>query len=176
VSKYIFILLIGLVFEAVGVVFLSKGLKEIGEVSRISVPEVTGLIGRGVRNPSLLLGILFEAIFFAALLYLLSQRDVSLVWPLTSLGFVITAIAARVFLNEEVSGVRWAGVILIVLGAGLVTWSEKTKADEGGQSVPERADEVAGHQPATHQQATKGPPGPGPTRGQAIPKPAEPGV
>lgn len=126
-SKYIFILLIGLVFEAVGVVFLSKGLKEIGELSRIAIPEIIGFIGRGARNPSLLLGVLFEAIFFGVLLYLLSQRDVSLIWPLTSLGFVITAIAARIFLHEEVSAVRWAGVLLIVLGAGLVTWSEKTK-------------------------------------------------
>jgi len=126
-AKVILILLLALIFEAVGVVFLSKGLKEIGEVSRLSVAEVAGLIARGVRNPSLLLGVLFEAIFFGALLYLLSQRDVSLIWPLTSLGFVITAIAARLFLHEDVSWIRWSGVILIVLGAGLVTWSEKLK-------------------------------------------------
>lgn len=142
--KYICILLIALVFEAIGVVFLSKGLKEIGEVSRISFPEVVGIIGRGARNPNLLLGVLLEAIFFGALLYLLSQRDVSLIWPLTSLGFVITAVAARFFLNEQVSGVRWAGVILIVVGAGLVTWSEKLK--ERNPSAPDSppSEQVAG--------------------------------
>ena len=126
-AKVVVILLLALLFEAVGVVFLSKGLKEIGDVARISVAEILSVMGRGARNPSLLLGILFEAIFFGALLYLLSQRDVSLIWPLTSLGFVITAIAARFFLHEQVSWVRWSGVILIVLGAGLVTWSEKLK-------------------------------------------------
>jgi drug/metabolite transporter (DMT)-like permease len=144
VPKYICILLIALVFEAVGVVFLSKGLKEIGEVSRISTTEIVSLIGRGARNPSLILGVLFEAIFFGALLYLLSQRDVSLIWPLTSLGFVITAIAAKVFLNEQVSWVRWSGVLLIVVGAGLVTWSEKLK--ERKQKEPEAlaSERVAG--------------------------------
>ena len=126
-AKVVLILLLALFFEAVGVVLLSKGLKEIGEVGRISMSEITAVIGRGLRNPSLLVGILFEAIFFGALLYLLSQRDVSLIWPLTSLGFVITAIAARFFLHEQVSWVRWSGVLLIVLGAGLVTWSEKLK-------------------------------------------------
>jgi drug/metabolite transporter (DMT)-like permease len=136
VSKYILILLLALVFEATGVVFLSKGLKEIGEVNRLSFAEVAGVIGRGARNPHLLLGILLEAIFFGALLYLLSQRDVSLIWPLTSLGFVITAIAARVFLHEHVSGIRWAGVVLIVLGAGLVTWSEKLKETPATQHPP----------------------------------------
>lgn len=143
-AKVVFILLFALVFEAVGVVFLSKGLKEIGEVSRVSVSEVLALMGRGARNPSLLFGILLEAIFFAALLYLLSQRDVSLIWPLTSLGFVITAVAARFVLQEQVSWVRWSGVILIVLGAGLVTWSEKLKEPRSSKPASPASEEVVG--------------------------------
>ncbi len=127
-TKIILILLIALTFEAVGVVFLSGGLKQIGEPKTINVSEIVSLIKRGATNRSLLIGIFFEAIFFGALLYLLSQRDVSLIWPLTSLGFVITAIAAKIFLGEQVSAIRWAGVILIVLGAGLVSCSEKSKS------------------------------------------------
>lgn len=141
-SKVIIILLLALVFESVGVVFISKGLKEIGEVSRISFSEVGGIISRGARNPSLLIGILFEAIFFGALLYLLSQRDVSLIWPLTSFGFVITALSARLFLNEQVSWVRWTGVVLIVIGAGLVSWSEKLKERQTPQSETSTSEQV----------------------------------
>ena len=126
-AKILFVLIIALVFEAVGVVFLSGGLKQIGEPEKISVAEVGKLIKRGAANKSILLGVLFEAIFFGTLLYLLSQRDVSLIWPLTSLGFVITAIAAKIFLNEQVSHLRWAGVCLIVLGAALISYSEKAK-------------------------------------------------
>jgi hypothetical protein len=47
------------------------------------------LIKRGATNKSILTGVFFEAIFFGFLLYLLSQKDVSIVWPLTALGFVI---------------------------------------------------------------------------------------
>ena len=126
-TKIILILLIALTFEAVGVVFLSGGLKQIGEPKTINVSEIVSLIKRGATNRSLLIGIFFEAIFFGALLYLLSQRDVSLIWPLTSLGFVITAIAAKIFLHESVSPMRWGGVLLIVLGATLITFSEKFK-------------------------------------------------
>jgi len=130
------ILLIALFFEAVGVVFLSGGLKQIGEVEKINVAEVTRLIKRGITNRNILIGVLFETIFFGALLYLLSQRDVSLIWPLTSLGFVITAFAAKYYLREEVSGARWAGVCLIVLGAMLITWSEKKKEDKAAEPAP----------------------------------------
>ena len=129
-TKFILILLIALVFEAIGVVFLSGGLKQIGEPKTINVAEITSLITRGASNKNILLGVFFEAIFFGFLLYMLSQKDVSIVWPLTALGFIITSLAARIFLKEEISSARWAGICLIVLGAVLVTWSAKQKETE----------------------------------------------
>ncbi len=126
-TKLIAILLTGLVLEAVGVVFLSQGLHEIGEVKKISAPEIGRIIVRGATNGNLLVGIFFEACFFGVLLYLLSQKDVSVVWPLTSLGFVITAFAARVVRHEEVSALRWTGVAIIVVGAALVALSDQSK-------------------------------------------------
>ena len=127
-TRILLILIIGLVFEAIGVVFLSAGLKQIGELQQVTAAEISRLVARGAVNRNILLGVFFEAIFFGCLLYLLSQRDVSLIWPLTSLGFVITAIAARIILKEEVSALRWAGVVLIVVGAALVSYSEKAKS------------------------------------------------
>ena len=135
-TKLIAILLIGLVLEAVGVVFLSQGLHEIGEVKRISAAEIGRIIVRGACNRNILLGVLFEAMFFGVLLYLLSQRDVSLIWPLTSLGFVITALAARMVRHEEVSALRWTGVAIIVIGAALVAWSEQLKTKPVTPPVP----------------------------------------
>src|SRR6266513_6489408 len=130
VTKFILIMLVALVFEAIGVVFLSGGLKQIGEPKMMNAAEITSLITRGATNKNTLMGVVFEAIFFGFLLYMLSQKDVSIVWPLTALGFVITSLAAKIFLNEEISSVRWAGICLIVLGAGLVTWSAKQKERE----------------------------------------------
>ena len=126
-TKLLTILLIALVFEAIGVVFLSRGLKEIGELRQVSFAEITRLISRGVTNPHLLLGVFFEALFFVGLLMLMSKADVSFVWPLTSLSFVLTTIAAKLYLEEQVPMARWLGVCLIMLGAGLITWSEKDK-------------------------------------------------
>ena len=133
-AKLLIVLLVALTVEAVGVVFLSKGLKQIGQADTISVREIVRLVRRGAANPSILLGVALEAAFFGALLYLLSQRDVSLIWPLTSLGFVLTALSARLLLNEQISALRWAGVVLIVIGAGLVSYSEKHKPDTTNSS------------------------------------------
>ena len=127
-TKVLMVLLIALVLEAVGVVFLSRGLKQIGEPERVAVAEVLQVLRRGAANPSILLGVVLETIFFGALLYLLSQRDVSLIWPLTALGFVLTALAARFILNEEIHWTRWLGVVLIVIGAAFVSYSEKLKS------------------------------------------------
>lgn len=143
--KIVVILLVGLVLEAVGVVLLSQGLHEIGEVKRVTAAELARWIGRGATNRYLLLGVAFEAAFFGILLYLLSQRDVSLIWPLTSLGFVITALAARFIRAEEISALRWTGVGLIVVGATLVAWSEQTKTRP--VTAAETAAPTAGPQP-----------------------------
>lgn len=134
--RFMLILGVALVFEAIGVVFLSRGIKEIGAVSGISATTVVRVIREGAANRNILLGILFEALFFAGLLMMMARGDVSFVWPLTSLSFVMTALAARWFLGEEISPVRWAGICLIVCGAGLVTWSEKGRgAGQGGDPM-----------------------------------------
>ncbi|MDB6021671.1 MAG: protein of unknown function transrane [Pedosphaera sp.] len=129
-TKLLIILLIGLLFEAVGVVYLNKGLKQVGEVKNINVTEVLRVIKAGVTNHNILLGVLFEAIFFGTLLVLMSKGTVSFIWPLTSLGFVLTTIAAKFILHEEVSLLRWGGVLLIMLGAGVITYTEKTAEEK----------------------------------------------
>jgi drug/metabolite transporter (DMT)-like permease len=61
---------------------------------------------------------------------MLSRNDVSFIWPLTSLGFIVTTLAAKFLLDEKVSGIRWAGVTLIALGAFLTSYSESIKEKE----------------------------------------------
>jgi len=129
-TKLLLILLTGLVFEAVGVVCLNHGLKQVGEVQTVSVGEVLRVFKSGVTNHNILLGVLFEAIFFGTLLVLMSKGTVSFIWPLTSLGFVLTTIVAKFILHEEVSLLRWGGVLLIMLGAGVITYTEKVMEEK----------------------------------------------
>ena len=125
--KLLLILLIGLVFEAVGVVFLKKGVSQIGEVRQVTAAEVIRVVKAGATHPSILLGVFFEALFFVSLLVLMAESDISFLWPLTALSFVLTTFAALIFLGEKVSSVRWAGVIFIMIGAALISYSEHAK-------------------------------------------------
>ena len=126
-AKLLFILLVGLVFEAAGVVLLKKGITQVGEVKTVCAAEIVRVVKAGAANPSVLLGVFFEALFFVCLLVLLAESDVSFLWPLTALSFVMTTLAALIFLGEQVSAVRWAGVVFIVVGAALISYSEHAK-------------------------------------------------
>ena len=125
--KTIAFILFALVLEAIGVVYLSKGLKQVGEVARLNFGEILRVVKSGVTNGNILIGVALETAFFVCLLVLLSRRDVSFVWPLTAMGFVLTTFAAQYLLHEQVSAARWLGVVLIMVGAGFITWSEQQK-------------------------------------------------
>jgi uncharacterized membrane protein len=126
-TKLLLVLLIGLVFEATGVLFLKKGLTKIGDLEKISISEIARVVKAGITSPQMLLGVFFEALFFGCLLYLLSKGDVSFIWPLTALSFVMTTFAALLFLDEKVSACRWAGVVFIMIGAAFISYSEHAK-------------------------------------------------
>ncbi len=127
------VLIIAFVFEAFGVIALKKGLDQIGPrytERKASMPvwkNVLKLVGDWFTNKDVMVGLVLETIFFILLQYLLGQRDVSFVWPLTAMTFVTATLAAKFLLKEHVDAVRWGGVVLIVAGAVLIGLSEHTK-------------------------------------------------
>ena len=150
-TKTLTILLVALVFEAVGVVVLKQGIDQItlqektgqGGAIQVSLRAVLRMVGDGFRSPRVLLGVLCESIFFAGLLVLMGQRDISFVWPLTSLSFVLTTVVAILILKERVSATRWTGVALIMLGAAFITWSEQVKEAEARATKTVAGDNTA---------------------------------
>ena len=133
--KLLLILLVGLVFESAGVVLLKKGMSQIGEVRVQNAGDALRIAKTGVTNPQVLLGVFFEALFFLCLLVLMSKSDISFLWPLTALSFVFATIAAILFLHEQVSAVRWAGVVFIMIGAALISYSQQI-SEKGPAPAP----------------------------------------
>jgi drug/metabolite transporter (DMT)-like permease len=133
-TKILIILLIAFAFEAFGVITLKQGINVIGAAYTARKAEgvahwknILTLVGQWFTNQKVLLGLLLETIFFVMLQYLLSSRDVSFIWPLTAVSFVMTTLAAKLILHERVDSLRWSGVVLIVLGAMLISLGEYKK-------------------------------------------------
>jgi uncharacterized membrane protein len=125
--KIILILFIGLIFESTGIVFLKKGMAHVGEVKMTGAAEIFRVVKAGATSPQILAGVFFEALFFVCLLIMMARSDISFIWPLTGLSFVFSTFAAIWFLNENVSAIRWIGVMLIVAGSVVIGYSEQTK-------------------------------------------------
>jgi drug/metabolite transporter (DMT)-like permease len=71
-------------------------------------------------NPWVACGIGLLILWMLSQMALLSWADLSYVLPVTSVGYVLAAVAGRVFLNEQISPARWLGVLLIMGGVALV--------------------------------------------------------
>src|SRR5438874_12747010 len=99
---------------------MTKGMQEVGEVELTKLASITTTIRRRATNPRLWLGVALLAGFFGLFLAMLSWADVTVVLPLTSIGYVSTALIAKWMLNENVNGWRWLGTFLIVVGVYFV--------------------------------------------------------
>jgi drug/metabolite transporter (DMT)-like permease len=102
---------------AIGDAFLARGMKQVGNVSLHSLPEIV----LSVSNPWVALGIFFLLGFFAAYMTALSWADLTYVLPATSLGYVLLTLIAKFYLHEQVTTMRWLGIALISAGVGFVT-------------------------------------------------------
>ncbi|MGH9428438.1 MAG: EamA family transporter, partial [Terriglobia bacterium] len=108
-------LFIGLVVlgGSAGDVCITKGMKQLGEISTVNIRRLFGIFGRAITNRYVLIGVFFMAVSYFSFLGALRLADLSLVLPATSISFVITTIGARFFLKETISAMRWAGILLV---------------------------------------------------------------
>ena len=130
-----YLVLVGVMFfGSVGDALLSRGMKDVGSISLNNL----GTVILSVMNPWVALGILFLLVFFAAYTTALSWADLTFVLPATSIGYVVLTLIAKFYLHEQVSVMRWLGIVLISAGVGFVTRGPAlTPAPENKIDVPE---------------------------------------
>ena len=71
-------------------------------------------------NPFVIAGILLLIFWTLSRITLLSLADLSYVLPVTSIGYVLSALAGWLFLHEGITRERAAGIALITAGTVLV--------------------------------------------------------
>jgi drug/metabolite transporter (DMT)-like permease len=103
-----------------GNLLLSVGMRQVGEI-RSWAPGALALTAvRTFTAGTIWLGIGALIVFFVLYLMLLSWADYSYVQPASALGYALVPLTAFAIFGEPVSAARWAGVLLITIGVGLV--------------------------------------------------------
>ena len=95
--------------------FLAFGMHKIGEPGSVAEYFAAFL------NPWVAIGVALLVTWLLSQMILLSWADLSYVLPVTSIGYVLTALAGRFLLAEQVSPARWLGTLLIMGGVALVS-------------------------------------------------------
>jgi drug/metabolite transporter (DMT)-like permease len=111
----------GVVLNAVAQLLLKAGASSTG-------PILIGEAGSGLarnalalaQHPAILGGLACYAVSVVAWIVALSRVDVSIAYPMLSIGYVINALLASWLFGEDVNAQRWLGIGVIVIGVVLV--------------------------------------------------------
>lgn len=106
--------------NAAGDVLITRGMKEIGDLSAVSPLQWFRVVKSILTNPNFLSGVFFLTVSFFAFLTVLSWADLSFVVPATAVFYVVSILGAKFILKENISPMRWAGTLLVGLGVALV--------------------------------------------------------
>jgi multidrug transporter EmrE-like cation transporter len=113
------LILTGVLLNAVAQLLLKAGSRAIAGVP-VTVGNAWTLIERVAINPPILGGLACYAISVVVWILALARVDVSVAYPMLSVGYVINAVAAWMLFGEQLSAARLAGIAVIIVGVWLV--------------------------------------------------------
>ena len=116
------LLMTGVMLNAGAQLLLKAGTNSVGvfEFSRANI----GPIGwRLATEPHIVAGLACYVVSVAVWIMALSRVEVSVAYPLLSVGYVVNALAAWYLFGEAVTPMRLVGIGVIIIGVWLVTRS-----------------------------------------------------
>ena len=121
-TKFIPLILFTVFTNAAAQIMLKKGMMGLGPSPFDTAAPILSVF-RIVFSPWVFLGLTTFVISMASHLFVLSKVELSYVYPFLSLAYVIVAVYAYFFFQENVSTLRVAGLSLICLGTLLISRS-----------------------------------------------------
>jgi len=116
------LILVDVVLNVTGQLSLKYGMSKLGNFS-LSFSTLPPVFLKAATNAHVLLGLFCYGLGFMVWLIVLSKAEVSYAYPMISLGYVFTAILARMLLGEAVTVTRMAGILVTCLGVFLIARS-----------------------------------------------------
>jgi drug/metabolite transporter (DMT)-like permease len=111
-----------IVFATAGDILTASAMRKLGDLDIIRAERgLSGAILAVLSNLRFFAGVFFLACGFFSLLFALSHAHLSLVGPASAaLTSVTNAIAAKIFLKENVDRRRWVAAIFVCVGVILM--------------------------------------------------------
>jgi multidrug transporter EmrE-like cation transporter len=116
------LVLTGVMLNAAAQLLLKAGSRAITDVS-FSLANTWTLAARMALNPPILGGLALYVISVVFWILALSRVDVSVAYPMLSIGYIVSALAGWLLFSEAVSPARVAGIVVIIVGVWLVARS-----------------------------------------------------
>jgi multidrug transporter EmrE-like cation transporter len=116
------LVLCGVLLNAAAQLLLKAGTRSIGRFD-FTVANAVPVTVQAASQPFILAGLACYAISVVVWIMALSRVEVSVAYPMLSIGYVVNAIAAYYLFGEAVSAQRLAGIGIIVLGVYVVSRS-----------------------------------------------------
>jgi drug/metabolite transporter (DMT)-like permease len=109
-----------IIFGAGGQILMKTGMSQISQIGGLSKLLSPDTLISIITNLYVLGGLLLYGISAFLWLGALSTLDVSFMYPLLSLGYVIVAVLAFMFLKEDITLLRIGGILLVVGGCFMI--------------------------------------------------------
>jgi drug/metabolite transporter (DMT)-like permease len=116
------LIFIDVILNVAGQLSLKYGMSQMGNFS-VSLATLPPVFLKAATNPNVLLGVVCYGLGFLVWLIVLAKAEVSYAYPLISLGYVFTAILARLLFGEAVGMQRMAGILITCLGVYIIARS-----------------------------------------------------
>ena len=109
----------GVLLNAAAQLLLKAGVQHMG-VIKLQFATVMAAGWKLAFEPHILGGLACYVVSVVVWILALSRVPVSIAYPMLSLGYVVTAVAAWLLLGEALSAVRVTGIAVIIVGVYLV--------------------------------------------------------
>jgi drug/metabolite transporter (DMT)-like permease len=108
---------------ATGQILIRRGMQAIGPLETYAPLELMAYFAQALSNPYVIGGTALNAVFYFLLLTSLSWAGVTVALPFSALEYGFAAILAVTILQEQVTPLRWVGILFVVLGIILISMS-----------------------------------------------------
>ncbi len=116
------LLFLGVLIGSGSQLLLKAGMNRIGTF-QFTLANLWPVFWQVSASPYIILGTLGFVLGLVIWLMVLSRTEISVAYPMMSIGYIITSVGAYYFFQENLSPLRIAGIVSIMFGVYLISRS-----------------------------------------------------